>query len=460
MKTVKMKKKLCSLLAAIAVLLMILPGCRKSEDVKGSAVKPEKAMDDYGKLAVVHLYKDTVYTLASIFTRESGQQLIIDEGTLIKITPGDAGGAININPGGTIIANGTPAAPIVFTSNAAEGTQADNWGGITIKGRGINNSRGPGGDDDDLSGTLRYTRIEFGALTLDAVGKRSIIENIMVSYCNSQGQQVASSAFNIYGGSFNCRNLVSYACGGPADFYITSGYRGYMQNLLAYRHPFFGATGINPFNTLAGVFIENNASNPVNARPYTYPYISNMTVIGPEGQKGSPAAYSDSTLLNAALVTTGSTCFRIRNSILLGFLNAAWQMGDSLTGTTILAGNSEFSHSLVYCADSNRAFTLKPGVFPPFGNRNFKEYMLRPEFKNTLFGSLLDFLLADPFNYYSPDPSPAAASSLLKGADFTGSVYSNPYFVPGTYVGAIGTTNWMKGWTNFTPLKTNYNFSR
>ena len=456
-----MKKRIQLLTALLVVLSMAgVSGCRKSEDVKSGPVKPEKAMDDYAHLPLVHLYSDTVYTLAGVFTRENGEQLIIDEGTLIKVKTGDAGGAIRIDTGGTLVANGSQKAPIVFTSNAPPGTQGDNWGGITIRGRGINNSRGTTGDDDDLSGTLRYVRIEFGSLTLDAVGKRSIIENIMVSYCGTQGQQQPTSSINILGGSFNCRNLISYACGGPTDFYISSGYRGYMQGLLAYRYPYFGATGMGPYNALAGVFIENNPYDPVNARPYTYPYISNLTVIGPDGQQGSPSVYSDSSFLNAALVTTGSTCFRIRNSILLGWPNAAWQMGDSLTGTTVVAGASEFTRSAVFCQDSNRSFRLTPDIYHPYDSRNFKEYMLQEAFKNVLYGSVLDLQLADPFNYYKPDPSPKAGSPLLKDADFTGAVYSNGYFIPGEYIGALGSSNWLKGWTNFTPLKTNYNFSR
>jgi len=65
-------------------------GCKKAEDIKASDTKPQKNLTDNNgmpapdRIKLVHLYKDTVYTLSENFVRQDGEQLIIDEGTIIK----------------------------------------------------------------------------------------------------------------------------------------------------------------------------------------------------------------------------------------------------------------------------------------------------------------------------------------------------------------------------------------
>jgi hypothetical protein len=445
-----------------AVMLLCLAGCKKAENIKASAVMPEKEIFGYtggnstlNRIKVVHLYRDTVYILSEPFTREAGEQLVIDEGTLIKVNITGVPLSFSINPGGVLIANGTKNDPIVFTANTPVGTQNKNWGGIILNGKSVSNATGGSADITDFSGSLKYVRIEFAGLILNKVGNTSLFENVQVSYSNPQ------SSFEIHGGTFNARNLLSYACGGPADLYITEGYSGKMQRILAYRHPFFGSPGTNPVNALAGVFIENSSFNPVNARPYTFPAISNLTVIGPNAQSGSASFYVDSaTIRAAALVTTGSTGFRIRNSLLLGFPAAAWHIDDSLTAYGLHYDYSEFTHSIVHSNVASRAFYLKPGAYPPFQSIDFNEYMLRPSFNNQLLNSVTDFMFSDPFNYNSPDPAPQSSSPVLTGANFDGVIYSDPFFEKVSYKGAIGPENWLKGWTNFTPLKTSYNFPK
>jgi hypothetical protein len=439
------------------ITLVYLSGCKKAESIQAYTPKPEAELRTQER--IIHLYSDTVYILSTPLVRNAGEQLVIDAGTLIKVNVDASGQAnpITINAGGVIIANGTSANPIIFTSNELTGNQYLNWGGITINGNSINNSTRPNGDPADFSGSLNYVRIEFASLTLNAVGNRSIIENIQVSYANPR------SSIQIRGGTFNTRYLVSYASGGPADFFITEGYAGNMQHLLAYRHPFFGSRGTNPINALTGVFIENNTSNPVNARPYTYPVISNLTVIGPNAQNGSPAFYGDTTSLpfrSAALVTTGSTCFRIRNSIILAFPAAAWYLDDSLTAGTVRYNQSEVSYSMLHSNNANRIFYLEPGKYKPFNSLDFKNFMLSSQFRNQVLTRVDDFMLEDPFNYDRPNLFPKDSAAVLKGANFDGPAYSNPYFVKVPHIGAIGNDNWMLGWTNFVPLKTDYNVPR
>jgi hypothetical protein len=434
-----------------SILALILYSCQKEENVKTAAIKPEKevlAFSGNSRIKVIKLFSDTVYLIKNELVREAGEQLIIEPGTLIKTS------GITIKPGGIILANGTVDKPIVFTSFQRPGTQGPNWNGITIEGKSKNNDFGPLGDSVDFSGNLQYCRIEFAPLTLKAAGSRTIIENVMVSYAGQNGR----SAFNIIGGTFNAKNLISYACGGPADYYITNGYTGKMQNVLAYRHPFFGKTGSAPANALTGIFIENNPRNPVNARPFTLPLISNLTVIGPNGQNGSAPQYGDTSVRAAAIVTTGSACFNIRNSLFMGYPKTCWALDDSATANSIEIGLAILTHSIFQTGDTTRAFYLKPKSYLPFASNDFKNFMLRPVRNNRLFYAVADFSLQSIFNYNSPELLPSANSVLLKGAKFDGPFADASFFISADHLGAFGKNDWTKGWTNFTPLKTNYNF--
>jgi hypothetical protein len=55
--------------------------------------------------------------------------------------------------------------------------------------------------------------------------------------------------------------------------------------------------------------------------------------------------------------------------------------------------------------------------------------------------------LENPFNLTAPNFLPKTGSPALTGASFSG---LTGYTVT-TYRGAFGTTNWMAGWTSFTP---------
>ncbi len=446
-------------------ILFLLQSCKKQENIKTSQVKPEVIIPDQppgnagnnNRIKVIHLRKDTVYILNNYFVREAGEQLIIDEGTLIKT---NILSSITIEPGGIITANGNVANPIVFTSNAKKGTQGPNWGGIIIKGKSFDNANGSSGIADDFSGFFKYVRVEFAPVTLYAVGNKTVFENVMVSYTNREIYDQYQCSFNIYGGTFNAKYLISYACSGPADFFITNGYAGNMQNVIASRHPFFGKTGNNPDNTIAGIYIQNNSNNSTALIPYTNPIISNLTVIGPNNQKGSPAVYNDTTINSAALVTTTNACFHIRNSALLGFPAAGWSLNDSATAVNLLAGNGELNYSIIHSNYNSREFYLAPGTFSGYTSDDFRNYILGALFKNKSFNDAGDFMFHDINNYDTgPDLMPLESSSLLSGSNFDGPFFSNSYFDKNElYIGAIGKDDWLKNWTNFKPLKTNYNF--
>ena len=155
----------------------------------------------------------------------NGVTLTIKPGTRI-ISDVVEKGALIIERGGKIDANGTAAQPIVFTSGKAAGSRTPgDWGGIVILGKAkTNRSSTPlieggidrpygGTDDADNSGTLRYVRIEYAgiaafanseinALTLGGVGSGTTIEYIQTSYANDD-------AYEFFGGKVNCKYLIA-----------------------------------------------------------------------------------------------------------------------------------------------------------------------------------------------------------------------------------------------------------
>ena len=410
----------------------------------------------------IHFFKDTVYILATNINRNKGQKLIVDAGTLVKV---DDGIAITINPGARIEAAGTATEPIVFTSSAYKGTPGflnystpdgeHSWLGIAIYGNY------PDAIDNTIKGTgiLNFVRIEFAGRTfklsnsgslpslfLQNIGKGTIIKNIQISY------SVSFSSFQISGGNVNMNNLVSYASGNT-DFYLQDGYKGMLQNILAYRHPYFSPQ-LSSGTTLAGLLINGDE---------TFPVISNMTVLGPDLQFGTNPKYLDTLRPGfgsrvAGFIATGGQ-FPIRNSVVMGFPEGAIPIDGKKAAALIENGQSNFWHSLYHSNDSMRTFYLTPKIYKQYTSDDLKELLLRPTFGSQEIFSSSAFMFTDPFNFdVNPNPLPKAGSPVLTGADFTDDpLFTDPFFNKVTYRGAIGTDNWLQGWTNFIPLQTNYN---
>jgi len=456
-RTISMRWDRRLLLAVVCAICCY--ACQKDLTEKIVRDLPEKQLSDRvfltsggqpQRLPSISLSKDTVYLVTEPFRRLQGESLVIEAGTLIKMSPGVG---IVVEPGGQLEAIGTANTPIVFTSNLPRANKNASWNGITIQGNAPANTSTLPGQPGDASGSLSHLRIEFGPLTLERVGSGTLVENIQVSYSGPR------SAFVFDGGTVDARRLVSYACGGPADFYFTNGYRGRLQFALAYRHPFFGQPGFSPSRSLTGMHIENNSQGNTLATPLTEPVISNLTIIGPESQPGVPEAYADTSgaIHAAGMVADGNALYQLRHSLVLGYPAAAWIIGESLSAANLNFGRATHTYSIFQCANNYRAFYILPGLYGPYGPEDFQEYVLRSAFRNQLVSDADDLVLTDPFNYTAPKPWPAVGSPALGGTDFSGPIFSNGFFAPVAFRGALGSESWLSGWTNFTPLKTSYN---
>ena len=394
------------------------------------------------------------YILKGYVYVNNNATLTVEAGSVIMSDVTEKG-ALIIERGSKLIADGRADQPIVFTSGKAAGQRnAGDWGGIILLGKaptnrptnpqpviegGVNRTYG-GTEPNDNSGILRYVRIEFSGvaaepnseingLTLGGVGAGTIIENVQVSYGADDG-------FEFFGGTVNAKNLISFATYDD-DFDFDFGYTGKIQYAVSLRDKPADTDQAN------GIECDNDGSG-TNATPYTKPQLSNLTLIGPYDTTGSTSTHGFSNRWRR------STRFVLRNSLLIGHRKAGFSLEDAGTATAYLNNESEFKNNIV-------AVYTKPYLA---GNASAQTVITDAQIKAKAEtdGSLTlanreDVQLTDPFNLTNPNFLPKAGSPALTGANFTG---LDAFFSVTTFRGAFGTTNWTQGWTSFSPKSNNY----
>lgn len=407
-----------------------------------------------GIITSSRLYTKGKYILKGYVYVTNGATLTFEPGCIIQSDVTEKG-ALIIERGAKLIASGTPADPIVFTSGKPAGTRAPgDWGGIILLGKAPTNrpldpaptieggvGRQYGGTDPlDESGILRYVRIEFAGiaaepgseingLTLGGVGSGTIIENVQVSFGNDD-------AFEFFGGTVNAKNLVAFATADD-DFDFDFGYTGKIQFALSCRKPDFVDGGD------AGNAIEcDNDASGTQANPRTRPQLSNFTLIGPNNAAGTAANHNFSNRWRR------STQFVLRNSILMGHPDAGFSMESDATLNDYFVNNlSEFKNNLVHAI----ALPYKTANAAIATNAQIQA---KAEAEGSItFTDATAIMLTSPFYSTSPNFLPAAGSPALSGASFTG---MNAFFTPVTYRGAFGATNWAASWTNWDPQNVTY----
>jgi hypothetical protein len=305
---------------------------------------------------------------------------------------------------------------------------------------GVNRPYG-GTNPTDNSGTLRYVRIEFSGiaaepgseingLTCGGVGSGTIIENVQVSYG-------ADDAYEFFGGTVNCKNLIAFATMDD-DYDFDFGYQGKIQFAVALRDKPADTDQAN------GIECDNDGSGS-NAEPFTRPYLSNLTLIGPYDTTGSNSNHGFSNRWRRA------TRFVINNSLLIGHRRAGFSMESAATAQAYKDGLSEFKNNIVavYAKPYN---VQDDGAKTVFATNDALQAKAEAEGNRTL-ASRDAVQLTDPFNLNAPNFLPKAGSPALTGASFTG---MDSFFSTTTYVGAFGTSNWTQGWANFNPRSIAY----
>lgn len=266
-------KKIIQVLAIIFFLVVCKANAQQEKGIIGSTnwlsnwaeFKPSRI--DYGEANQIlagnistntKLYKKNVYLLQGPVYVDNNAVLTIEPGTVI-IGDFGSGAALVITKGATIIADGLETDPIVFTSSGSA-KKMGAWGGLIVLGDApVSRIGGVGSINFDLdnamtvyggnnasssSGVLRYIRIEyagkkikgsgnFNGLFLGGVGKKTIVENIMVSFC-------AGDSFEVHGGDVVMSKLVSLKSSG-IDYKFNYGAQCKIDNSLAIRSSYISS---------------------------------------------------------------------------------------------------------------------------------------------------------------------------------------------------------------------------
>jgi hypothetical protein len=317
------------------------------------AVKSNIDYDGAGPLpaGVLHLTADKTYLLDDILFVEANATLIIDPGTVIycESDPGvdlvsktdDTYGAILVARGGKIIAEGAPCNPITMTAvaerdglpvgnpNAGQqpvaGRDGGQWGGVVLLGNAPLTARDTNGNivretkiegfaanesdprvlygpaanparPEESSGVLSYMSLRFGGyefsngneingLTMGAVGRGTRIENIEVV-------SNTDDAFEWFGGTVNCRNLVAVFCNDD-NMDMDLGFQGTVQNVLIVQNNIPGSQGADNAFELSGVTGFASTGTGPNIADATKPLLFNVTTIG-NGASGSTVLRTNS----------------------------------------------------------------------------------------------------------------------------------------------------------------------
>lgn len=398
------------------------------------------------------------YTLKGYVYITDGNTLTVAPGSVV-VSDITEKGALIIERGAKLIADGRATDPIVFTSGKAIGQRTPgDWGGIILLGKAPTNrpqdpapvieggvGRKYGGTDaNDESGILRYVRIEYAGiaaepgseingLTMGGVGSGTIIENIQVSFGNDD-------AYEFFGGTVNCKNLVAFATADD-DFDFDFGYTGKIQYGVACRKPDFVDGGD------AGNGIEcDNDGTGTTATPFTRPQLSNFTIVGANNATGTAANH------NFGNRWRRSTQFVLRNSIVIGWPKGGLSFESANTAKAYYVDNlSEFKNNLLHSNDAANIYRNDATALTVVTPAQMKTKAEADGCMTLASGD--DAQLTSPYYSTAPNFLPKTGSPALTGVSFTG---LNAYFVATTFRGAMGTTDWTTGWTNWDPQNKAY----
>jgi hypothetical protein len=354
----------------------------------------------------VSLEAENSYILDIPITVQDGGVVNIEAGTVIKAKTADiAGGFLKVNfivaATGKINASGTNANPIVFTSDKTVPAPGD-WQGVRINGTSTNPDQG----------TFRYVRIEYGgrdqvnakeaAFRISGVLSPTKIEFVQVYKSEDEGIKYRD------GSTVHINNIVLTDCNSRHLHVRDAATAGTFQFVLIQVRNLTNLVADDGTTEAAAFEIRDAAGT-----------ISNFTILGPgiaatggaDGIRHRPTAVST----------------KMFNGLIAEFPDDGARIGKS--GITDITGDPVLAHSYVFRI--NDAPTRNDaGAALPFETD-----------------------AASFFNTIDADNVPTAAAGITNDSYVpTASISStfNPTtlgatFAAGSYVGAIGATDWTAG---------------
>lgn len=285
-----------SILSIVAIASLIFTSCSLSDDDNVTIIGGEvTAQNLAGNLTSdLTLNSGIAHNLTGALLIKDGATLTIEAGTTINALAGGTDVYILVEKGGKLIANGTAASPIKFTSSATN-PKAGDWGGIILNGKAplsrqsgtesnaaaeVKNSILFGGSvADDNSGIINYVILEYtgariddeaehNGLTLNGVGSGTTLSNIAILNADDDG-------IEFFGGTVNATNiLVVNAKDDMFDF--TQGYVGTCTNLYGIRENGYTAVTSDPRGIEADGNLDGNSPSDINESNFT---VNGVTII-------------------------------------------------------------------------------------------------------------------------------------------------------------------------------------
>ncbi len=383
------------------------------------------------------------YILTEPVFVEGKTKLTVEAGSTIYGKPGSA---LIVTRDAQLIAKGRKDAPIIFTSNKAEGQRSrGDWGGLVLLGNapvnrkgqleGIdkNDPRGEFGGTDASSncGNLEFVRVEFAGfetfidnelngLTLGACGKDTIVRNVQVHKSLDDGIEV-------FGGNVDLKNIVITGAGDDA-FDWDMGWTGRVQFLVVQMH---NDDGDNAFEG------DNYKKDP-DAMPRSEPKFYNATLIG---------ANSAQTTHRGMTLRRGSGG-DFGNILMVGFSKESIDLrGDGVARLAQLK-TLNFSDVMMHQINDGQYFSQEFGDADDDAGFIESDYFSSGEF-NFKFG-LDPRLTSGIYNSYNPEFTPLGHSPARESK---ARIPQGEFWDEGAnYVGAIrpGTAiTWLDEWTAF-----------
>jgi hypothetical protein len=322
----------------------------------------------------VCLTADKVWTLDGAVVVPTGKTLHIEAGTRVEAI-GDT--YLQIMAGAKIMAEGTAAKPIIFTSAndvAGKSAVAGDWKGIVVIGKAKVSSadadgmlvsefdatlRYGGTDDNDNSGVMKYVQInfagkalsaniEYNSLSLMGVGAGSKFEYIHIHAPKDDG-------IECWGGNANVKYLVVTE-GNDDGFDVDSGFRGSLQYglILGKKSAIPGADDGTDFGIEIGGDAKN-ASMPTSIK------IDNVTVVtgtnnakitsaGFQVKKGAKAQISGMVVVQGKDVSSSASGITLTNTVVDAVVDGFWADNSASIGNSFYQGTWTKLHSTTTAA--------------------------------------------------------------------------------------------------------------
>jgi len=273
------------------------------------------------------LTRDKIYLLKGNVRVINNATLTIEPGVIIR-GDYDTTGTLIITKGSKIMAEGLENSPIVFTSNKeVSQRKPGDWGGIILMGDAplnrfggsvasfydsnpLHNSFG-GTNEDSNAGNMKYVRIEFAGkkinpkvalngLTLAAVGIKTKIENIQISFAGDD-------SFEAVGGVVNLEKVISYRASDD-DFDYSMGVITTLSNSIAIRNPY---SSDNTRSRCLEIDSYDKIENYDPSKSKTHITLENVTLLNDEENNLG--------LIKEAISIKKDAFININNSVITGF---------------------------------------------------------------------------------------------------------------------------------------------